>query len=59
MLPQVQYAQSMKQILCVSLQFKLSVQKLSLKLPVKYLGVLGVWSIIIPDTRKKKIYIFI
>lgn len=59
MVSKVQYAQSMKQILHVSLQSKLSVQILSLKLPAKHLGILHVWSIEILYIRKKKyVYIF-
>lgn len=58
MVSKVQYAQSMKQILYVSLQSKLSVQKLSLKLPAKHLGILHVWSIMILYIRKKIMYIF-
>lgn len=38
MFPRVQHAQSMKQKLCVTLQSKISVQNLSLKLPVKHVG---------------------
>lgn len=53
MLSEVQYAQPMKQILCGSLQSKLSGQEL-LKLLIKYLEVSGVWSIMILCTREKK-----
>lgn len=51
--PGVQHAQSMKQKLCVTLQSKISVQNLSLKLPVKHVG--GTRCIVYHGPQYKKI----